>query len=61
MDGTNRVAIINTNMDYPYGITLDYASKRVYWADHYYNESKIEFCDYNGNGRFVLVDAADGV
>ena len=63
MDGTNRVAIINTNMDYPYGITLDYASKRVYWAVHnYYNdEFKIEFSDYYGNGRSVLVDAADGV
>ena len=60
MDGTNRVAIINTNMDFPYGITLDYASKRVYWTSTDHNNN-IEFSDYYGNGRSVLVGAADGV
>ena len=59
MDGTNRNVIVNTQLGEPYGITIDYINQRIYWTDN--NEDRIEFSDYFGNGRTVLVTAADNV
>lgn len=56
MDGTSRIVIVST---YSYGITIDYTSRKVYWGD--FLNSQIEFSDYSGNGRTVLVDSSDGV
>ena len=59
MDGTNRIAIVDSQLGEPYGVTIDYTSQRVYWTDN--DEDRIEFSDYSGGGRTVLVSAADGV
>ncbi|XP_039499245.1 low-density lipoprotein receptor-related protein 2 isoform X1 [Drosophila santomea] len=49
MDGTMRKTIINTKIYWPNGLTLDIATKRVYFADS--KLDFIDFCYYNGTGR----------
>ncbi|XP_075155675.1 low-density lipoprotein receptor-related protein megalin [Haematobia irritans] len=49
MDGTMRETIINTKIYWPNGLTLDTATKRVYFADS--KLDFIDFCYYNGTGR----------
>ncbi|VVD04124.1 unnamed protein product [Leptidea sinapis] len=49
MDGTQRSAIITTKIYWPNGLTLDTATKRVYFADS--KLDFIDFCYYNGTGR----------
>lgn len=49
MDGTMRETIINTKIYWPNGLTLDVATKRVYFADS--KLDFIDFCYYNGTGR----------
>ncbi|CAB3367800.1 Hypothetical predicted protein [Cloeon dipterum] len=49
MDGSNRSTIINTKIYWPNGLTLDIATKRVYFADS--KLDFIDFCYYNGSGR----------
>lgn len=33
MDGTNKVAIITTKLEWPNGITIDYTNDKLYWSD----------------------------
>lgn len=33
MDGSNRFIIINTEIYWPNGLTLDYEEQKLYWAD----------------------------
>ena len=49
MDGTLRETIINNKIYWPNGLTLDIATKRVYFADS--KLDFIDFCYYNGTGR----------
>ncbi|XP_037869964.1 low-density lipoprotein receptor-related protein 2 isoform X2 [Bombyx mori] len=49
MDGTRRMAIITTKIYWPNGLTLDTATKRVYFADS--KLDFIDFCNYDGTGR----------
>ena len=59
MDGTDRIVIINTQLGEPYGITVDYSNRRIYWTDN--DDDNIKYSDYFGNGRNILVGASDGV
>ena len=59
MDGKQRIVLIATGLGEPYGITVDYGPQRIYWADN--DEDRIEFSDYSGGGRTIVVSAADGV
>lgn len=49
MDGTMRMTIINTKIYWPNGLTLDTATKRLYFADS--KLDYIDFCNYDGTGR----------
>ncbi|KAL0271000.1 UNVERIFIED_CONTAM: hypothetical protein PYX00_008246 [Menopon gallinae] len=49
MDGENRSVVINTKIYWPNGLTLDVATKRIYFADS--KLDFIDFCYYNGSGR----------
>lgn len=49
MDGTLRTVIISEKIYWPNGLTIDYPTKRLYFADAYLEY--IDYCDYNGNNR----------
>ncbi|XP_071451711.1 low-density lipoprotein receptor-related protein 2 [Hetaerina americana] len=53
MDGTERKVIINTKIYWPNGLTLDVATKRVYFADS--KLDFIDFCSYDGSGRYQVL------
>lgn len=53
MDGTNRSVIIHTKIYWPNGLTLDIATKRIYFADS--KLDFIDFCNYDGSGRQQVV------
>ena len=52
LHGTNRVAIVTTNLLKPYGITLDRRNKLIFWVDD--GMDVIESVDYNGSSRKLL-------
>lgn len=37
MDGTHRGVIIDSEIYWPNGLTLDYSQQKLYWADAKYN------------------------
>ena len=50
--GTQRVAIVTSNLVWPNGIELDIGNKRIYWVDA--GADRIESVDYHGNNRVLL-------
>lgn len=52
LSGQQRVAIVTTEVYWPYGIDLDRGGKRVFWVDAYYD--RVESVDYNGKNRTLL-------
>lgn len=55
MDGSDRVVIVNTSITWPNGITIDYERDLIYWVDAGNLSRAIEYCDFNGNNRTVLI------
>ncbi|XP_042220954.1 prolow-density lipoprotein receptor-related protein 1-like isoform X2 [Homarus americanus] len=53
MDGNQRQAIVITKIVYPFGVTLDYPNKHVYWVDGYL--SHVERVDYSGENRRIII------
>lgn len=54
MDGTNRELIVSEKIGWPNGLTLDYESRIVYWAD-----ARLDYIgavDYFGRGRRTVID-----
>ena len=55
MDGSNRQTIIDKDVAWPNGITLDYVQKKVYWIDAKLH--LIGSCNYDGSDkRIVRID-----
>ena len=56
MDGSleTRAVIVDDNIYWPNGLTLDYDNKRIFWADAKY--SYIHSCDYYGRNRTVIIE-----
>lgn len=50
MDGTNRSMIIDTDIYWPNGLTLDYEQHKLYWADA--KHSFIHRCSLDGTSRY---------
>ena len=46
--------LVNTSIEWPNGLALDYAERKLYWADA--KLDKIEVCNLNGSGRRVVLD-----
>lgn len=53
LDGTNATVICQRALSLPYSISVDYVTKRVYWADA--QVAKIQYSDYSGNNPYTLV------
>ena len=49
MDGSNRTVIAHTNVYWPNALTLDYPTRRIYWADSHFDY--IGSMTYNGGER----------
>ena len=54
MDGKDRTVLINTDLQWPNAITLDYETKMLYWADAFLD--KIESSETDGRFRTLLTD-----
>ncbi|KAG5899803.1 hypothetical protein JTB14_010242 [Gonioctena quinquepunctata] len=57
MDGSHRQTIVNFDVKWPNGLTLDLVKKRMYWVDAKLNT--ISSCDYNGRNRRVILFSPD--
>lgn len=53
LSGSQRLAIVTSNIQWPNGIDLDEGNRRIYWVDA--KLDKVESVDYNGNNRTVIL------
>uniref|UniRef100_A0A673NGJ6 Low density lipoprotein receptor-related protein 4 n=1 Tax=Sinocyclocheilus rhinocerous TaxID=307959 RepID=A0A673NGJ6_9TELE len=53
LDGTDRKVLINTDLGWPNGLTLDYDTRRIFWVDAHLD--RIESSDLNGKLRQILI------
>lgn len=55
MDGSalTRSVIIQSDISWPNGLTLDYDSSKIYWADAKLN--LIDSCNFDGSGRQKVI------
>lgn len=53
MDGTNRMSIVTESVFWPNGLTLDYTSNQLYWADAKHNV--IETAYFDGSNRKKVI------
>ena len=52
LNGSQRLAIVTTNLYWPNGIERDRGNKRIVWVDARYD--RVESVDYSGNNRKLL-------
>ena len=52
LNGTQRVTLVTSNLQWPNGITLDRESRLVFWVDA--GTDRVESIDYHGNNRKLL-------
>ena len=50
MDGSEIYTLVNTNMGWPNGITVDLVKQRIYWVDGKFDY--VETVDYFGKDRY---------
>ena len=53
LDRRNRHIIISSYINQPNGLTIDYATLKLYWVDAFFD--KIETSDLEGRGRRILL------
>lgn len=56
LDGSSRKTVIDTDLGFPNGLALDYATCQLYWADAL--RDRIETSDLHGRIRIQLVPEA---
>lgn len=54
MDGSHREVFVSQDLHWPNGLSIDYASRQLYWCDVYFH--RIERIGLDGKGREVLVE-----
>jgi len=52
LNGTQRVTMVTSNLQWPNGITLDRQGRLVFWVDA--GTGRVESIDYHGNNRKLL-------
>lgn len=52
MDGKNKQELVQGGIEWATGLTIDYATQRLYWVDH--RKGTIETCLYNGKDRHII-------
>ncbi|XP_063374859.1 low-density lipoprotein receptor-related protein 4 [Cydia amplana] len=56
LDGTQRTVIVNKDLGFPNGITIDFRDRRLYWTDAL--KDRIDTSDLHGNHRVQLIPDA---
>lgn len=54
LDGTERVVIISSKLEWPNGVAVDSQKQKVYWCDA--KTHKIEYANIDGTNRITLLD-----
>ena len=52
LNGTQRLTMVTSNLQWPNGITLDRQGKLVFWVDA--GTDRVESIDYHGNNRKLI-------
>lgn len=52
MDGTNKQALIEGGVEWVTGLSIDYPTQRLYWADQ--RKGTIETALLTGKGRHIV-------
>ena len=52
LDGSGRITLVTKDLFWPNALTIDYPTKRLYFADA--RMDFIEFCSYDGTGRYKV-------
>lgn len=56
LDGSNKKSIVSSDLSLPNGLSIDYAARKLYWADAL--KDRIEVSDLHGRYRIALVPEA---
>lgn len=56
LDGSERKPIVEEKIVYPYGVTIDYPKKCIYWVDTYLDY--VEKVDFDGKHRATVLRGA---
>uniref|UniRef100_X1Z8P5 EGF-like domain-containing protein n=2 Tax=Capitella teleta TaxID=283909 RepID=X1Z8P5_CAPTE len=56
MDGQHRTKIITTKLGWPNGLTVDYITDRIWWADAHLDY--IEYADMDGGNRHTVISGS---
>ena len=59
MDGSSRQTIVTGNITLPNGLTIDYSTNRLFWADA--KLDKIEVSDLNGGNRRLIMSSVANI
>lgn len=54
-DPKSRQVIVNKNIGWPNGLTIDYTLNRIWWTDAKLGLKTIESADLNGNHRRIVL------
>ena len=54
LDGSHRTILVNNSVEWPNGLTIDYLSHEIYWADA--KLDKIEVMNLDGSNRRVVLN-----
>lgn len=52
MDGSHRNTLAERGIEWASGLTIDYPTQRLYWADH--RKGTVETIQLNGKGRHIV-------
>ena len=52
MNGKDRRVLVDNKIVYPYGVTVDYVQKQIYWVETYLDF--VERVDYDGRNRQTI-------
>lgn len=54
LDGSDRIVLVNTSLGWPNGLSIDYRTRKIYWADA--KTDRIEMANVDGSGRTTLLN-----
>jgi low-density lipoprotein receptor-related protein 4 len=57
LDGSDRKAIINSDLGFPVGLAIDFETKKLFWADAL--NDRVDTCDFDGKRRSRILNHAE--